>query len=302
MSAEASLESAAQPAEGMSTADTAQNKVSSESQGGFDDSLKWSEVKGAINTQARVIHALILRETLSRYGDHKMGFMWAIVEPLLMVSMIAGLMSATRSDAPNGMPLVPFMISGFVPFFMFRNTMNQLKGAVSSNRTMLGFPQVTTFDVIVARVLLESGVLLFVYVFILGMAYLVGYEFRVQNPLGMLAVCMGLLMMGTGFGFVFAVLTPIIPSSGLIANLLFGRPLMLTSGLFFTASSIPEPYRGWLLYNPLLHMMELMRTYFFYEFESGYGSWTYAGSWVVGMFAFGMLTHQALRRRAIVGL
>ncbi len=268
----------------------------------LEKSIEWSDIKGALVTQSRVIHALIMRETLSRYGDHKLGFLWAILEPLLMVTMIASVVSLMRGNSSESMPLVPFMITGFVPFFMFRNTMNQLKNAVASNRRLLGFPQVTTFDAIVARVLLEGGVLLSVFVFMLSMAYLIGFEFRVENPLGVLVVCLCLLLLGTGIGFVLATLIPVMPSVGQVSSLIFGRPMMVTSGLFFTAESVPEPFRGWLLYNPILHLMELMRSYFFYEFESPHGSWFYAGSWVVGTFTFGLLIHQALRRRAIVGL
>lgn len=267
-----------------------------------DERLQWADISAALTTQARVVHALMLRETISRYGDHKLGFLWAVIEPLLFVALVAGTMAAMRSDSPGGMPLIPFMITGIVPFFMFRNTMNQLRGAVSSNRTLLGFPQVTIFDVIIARALLESAVMLFVFVFILSMAHLVGYEIRVENPLGVLLVCISILILGSGLGFLLATISPIVPSTGQVAGLLFGRPLFLTSGLFFTAGSIPEPVRGWLLYNPLLQLIELMRSYFFYEFESEYGDWFYTGFWVVGMLAFGMLTYQALKRRAIVGL
>lgn len=264
--------------------------------------LNWPLVKEALETQCRVIHALILRETMSRYGVQKIGFLWALLEPVFMVTLIVGFMSMMRSDNPGGMPLVPFMITGFIPFFMFRNTMNQLKTAISSSRSLLGYPQVTTFDVIIARVILEGGVLMLVFAFVLTMAHLFGYHFRIENPLGVLGVCLALMALGSGLGFVFAVVTPIIPSVGQVSSLLFGRPLLVTSGLFFTASSIPDPYRTWLLYNPIFNLLELMRSYFFYEFESAYASWTYAGSWVFGTLAFGMLTHQALRRRAVVGL
>lgn len=267
-----------------------------------DDALQWSQISDALNTQCRVIHALILRETLTRYGDHKLGFLWAILEPVLFVVILAGMMSSMSSDAPSGMPVVPFMIVGFVPFIMFRNSMNQLRGAISSNLSLLGFPQVTTFDVMFARILLEAAVLLFVFVFILCMAYLLGYTFSVENPLGVLLVCVCLTMLGSGFGFLLASLVPIVPSVGLITMMLLGRPLMVTSGLFYTVGSIPEPFRTWLLYNPIVHFMEIIRSYFFYEFESEYGSWFYAGSWTIGMFVFGMLAHKALKRRSIVGL
>ena len=118
----------------------------------------------------------------------------------------------------------------------------------------------------------------------------------------MLAACLLLMTFGTGFGFLFAALTPIVPSTRQIATGLLGRPLFFSSGLFFTAESVPAPLRDWLLYNPLLHMLELLRSAFFHEFESPYGDWSYAVLWAVGAFAFGLLAHQALRRRAIVGL
>lgn len=264
--------------------------------------LDWLAVLEALKTQARVVNALIMRETISRYGDHKLGFLWAFLEPLLFVGLIGGTMAFLRNDSPSGMPLVPFVITGFVPFLMFRNTMNQLRSAVTSNKSLLGFPQVTLFDAIIARVLLESAVMLFVFAFIISMAHLIGFEIRIENPLGVLAVCLSMLLLGSGMGFVLGTISPIVPSTGQIASILFGRPLFLTSGLFFTADSIPEPFRTWLLYNPLLHLMELMRSSFFYEFESNYGSWAYAGSWAFGLLTFGMLTLQALKRRAIVGL
>lgn len=266
------------------------------------DSLTWPQVSDAINTQARVIHALIMRETISRYGDHKLGFLWAVIEPLVMIALVVGMMSLIQNENPGGMPLVLFILTGFVPFFMFRNTMNQLKGAISSNKSLLGFPQVTLFDAIVARALLESAVMLMVFAFLLGMAHLLGYEIRVENPLGVLFVCINLLLIGSGMGFILATLTIIVPSTGQIATIVFGRPLLMASGLFFTAASIPEPFRTWLLYNPMLHLMELCRTYFFYEFDSDYGSWKYVSVWVIGTLTLGMLIHQALRRRAIVGL
>jgi len=254
-------------------------------------------------TQGRVINALILRETKSRYGDHKIGFLWALLEPIVMVTLFVGIMAAFRGASPGGgMPLVPFMICGMVPFTMFRNPMGQMQGSIDQNRSLLAFPQVTTFDVIVARSILEFIVLLAVFAVMLMGADLLGYSFRIENPLGVFAVCGLLSMLGTGMGFFFASLTPILPSTRQISGALLGRPLFLSSGLFFTADAIPMPVREWLLYNPILHMMELIRTEFFYEFESPHGSWQYAITWSVCAFAFGLIAHQALKRRAIIGL
>jgi len=262
----------------------------------------WADCVQALRTQARVIMALVLRETLSRYGQQKLGFLWAFLEPLLMVAVFATIITAARSGNPGGIPLVLFMMTGFVPFMMFRDPMNQMQGAISANKSLIGFPQVTTFDVIVARAILECSVLLLVFPIILCLAHMFGHRIEVENPLGVLAACLLLASLGTGMGFLFAALTPILPSTRQISSTLLGRPLFFSSGLFFTADSIPPPVRDWLLYNPILHMLELLRSEFFHEFESPHGDWRYATFWSLGVLTLGMLVHQSLRRRAIVGL
>ena len=261
-----------------------------------------SDILDGFSTQARVIHALILRETKTRYGQHKLGFLWAILEPMIMVALFVAIFSNMRNDNPGGMPLVPFMLTGIVPFAFFRDVMNQLQGAISMNKTLFAFPQVTTFDVILARGILEILITLGVFGFLLAMAHLAGFTINVQRPLDVLAGCGLLAMLGIGTGFIFASISPILPSLRQISSAFLGRPLFLSSGLFFTAESIPSEIRHYLLYNPIMHMLELIRSAFCYEFETTHGSWQYATSWAVGALALGLLTHQALRKKAIVGL
>ena len=269
---------------------------------GERDALTFESVFDALVAQIRVIHALVLRETKTRYGEHKIGFLWAFIEPLMFVAIMAAVFSSMHGDSPGGMPVVTFMISGFVPFVIFRDLMQQMQGAIAQNRSLLAFPQVTTFDVIVARGVLDFLVLLTVFGVLLGGAALLGFEVRVENPLMVLLVCMLLGIAGAGAGFLFASLTPLLPSVKQIASVVLGRPLFLSSGVFFTADSLPLPLRDWLLYNPIMHLIELGRSAFFHEFESTHASWSYALGWVVGLFAFGLIVHQAVRRRAVIGI
>lgn len=264
--------------------------------------LSLSEIRSGLETQARVINALILRETKTRYGEHKIGFLWALLEPIAMVSIFAFIMMAFRGTEIDGMPIIIFMITGFVPFTLFRETMGRLQGAIQSNLNLLNFPQVTVFDVVLARAILETVTTIAVFAVMLSMAYYFGFTFDIENPLGVLGVCFLLAMLGVGAGFLFSSLRPLVPSIQQITSALFGRPLLLSSGVFFTAESLPAAAREVLLYNPVLHMLELMRSEFFYEFESKYASWNYAISWSVAMMVMGLLCQKALRRRAMVGL
>jgi len=163
-----------------------------------------TDVKDALSTQARVIWALILRETKTRYGEHKIGFLWALLEPVMMVAVFVGIFSTIRSDSPGGMPLVQFMLVGMVPFTLFRDTMQQMQGGINQNKQLFAFPQVTTFDVIIARGILEVLLLSGVFMMLLIGLHLGGWPISVERPLGVLAACGLLAMMGLGMGFAFA--------------------------------------------------------------------------------------------------
>jgi len=259
-------------------------------------------VLDAVNTQLRVIGALVLRETMTRYGEYKVGFLWAFIEPMLLVVVLSVIFAGMGTKIPGGMPIAVFMITGFLPFAIIRDTMQQLTQAISSNNSLMAFPQVTTFDVIVARALLELAVMMTVFGVMLLGAGALGNNIRVEDPLKVLAACGLLSIMGLGIGFTFGSLSPILPSTRQVVNQVMGRPLFLGSGLFYTAETLPTWLRDWLLLNPLLHLIELVRSAYFVEFESQYASWSYASFCSFGTLAFGLLVHQALRRRAIVGL
>ena len=264
------------------------------------DRITPARVIAAFATQVRVLNALILRETKTRYGNYKIGFLWALIEPLVGVSVFVAIFANLRSDSPSGMPLVPFMLVGFICYGLFRDPWNCMQGAISNGRNLLTFPQVTTFDVILARGLLEILVTFFVLGFLLYMAHLAGFEVRVERPLGVLMVCGLLCIFGLGMGFLFASLEPLIPSIKQFGSQVLGRPLYFSSGLFFSAETIPAPVREYLLYNPVLHLIELVRGEFFHEFETAYGSWFYASTWAFTTLAVGLLTHQAVHKRAII--
>ncbi len=108
--------------------------------------MSYTEIKNAVVIQARVIHALMLRETKTRYGKHKLGYLWALFEPVLQVMVFVILFTMGGHETVSGMPLVLFVLTGVTPFILFRNTMQQGLNAIDANRALLTFPQVKTFD------------------------------------------------------------------------------------------------------------------------------------------------------------
>jgi capsular polysaccharide transport system permease protein len=41
--------------------------------------------------QLQVVHALVLRETRTKFGEHQLGYLWAVLEPLFWVLTFWGM-------------------------------------------------------------------------------------------------------------------------------------------------------------------------------------------------------------------
>ena len=71
--------------------------------------------------QRRIIWALLMREVLTRYGRHNIGFMWLFVEPMLFTLGVTALWSATKSIHTTNLPIVAFAITGYSSVLLWRN-------------------------------------------------------------------------------------------------------------------------------------------------------------------------------------
>lgn len=263
---------------------------------------RWADVTRVVATQARVVHAIMLREIKSRFGRQKLGYLWAVLEPAAFTAFFALIFAFGHHSALSGMPVVPFLITGFAPFILFRATMTQSLGAIETNRILLTFPQVTPTDLVLARALLEIATMIVVLFLLLAVAHAIGFDIAIENPLSMLAALGCLAATGLGLGAFFAALAPFIRSMPQIVSIAAGRPLFFMSGLFFTAEMLPRQIREILLLNPLLHMIEWLRSAVFVEFESQFVSTGYAVGTALVSLCLGLLMLRGLNRRILAAV
>ncbi len=263
------------------------------------DAICWSNILTAIEVQSRVVYAVILRETKSRYGEHKLGFLWVLIEPALFIAMFTAFRTLLGARAINGMEPELFMLTGLAPFLLFRGTMSQASAAITSNKSLLAFPQVTTFDLLIARSLLEFAAIASVFFILIVILMGFGIEVRIQYPMQLFGVFVLFFISGIGIGAAVGCLAPFFPSIKEISAQLFGRPLLITSGIFYSADQLPRSVREYMLYNPFLQMTELARSAFFVSFESNYVELDYIIKFSLLLLVFGLLMHQALHKKVL---
>ena len=246
--------------------------------------------------QLRVIHALALRETKTRFGQHRAGYLWALLEPLFWIGTFWGLYTLVGRDSMAGMPFVPFLATGIVTYLLFSATLEKVAQAISANKALLFYPQVHTLDLVFARAVLELATYVVLFAIIMGGYGLLLQSIEFENLLRVLWGLILAAMVGMTAGLVVCGLTVLSATVERVRGPLM-RPMFWISGLFFTAESLPTDVREAMLWNPVLHCVEIVRDGWFPSYHGVHASSAYVLYWIVGLAFVGLTLERAVRRR-----
>ncbi|MGC4063648.1 MAG: hypothetical protein QM784_03180 [Polyangiaceae bacterium] len=75
------------------------------------------------------------------------------------------------------------------------------------------------------------------------------------------------------------------------------RPLFWASGLFYAPSTVPPAARELLLYNPMVHVIELVRDGWFERYSPAEIGVTYPLLWIAALLLAGLGLERVARRR-----
>lgn len=218
---------------------------------------------------ARSVCALILREMTSTYGRSPGGYIWAFLEPILLIGVMVGIFSLGFRSPPMGTNFAIYYASGVMPFVMFVQTSSRVSQAINYSKQLLGYPRVTFWDAILARfilaILTQLTVSCVIFATILSiwdtrtilLVPTIGASFAMAAGLGL------------GVGLLNCLLTTRFVMWHTVWSIIT-RPLILMSGVLLPVDRIPEPYRTWLEWNPVLHVVGTARSGFYTAYDGAY--------------------------------
>jgi capsular polysaccharide transport system permease protein len=244
------------------------------------------------------IFALMMRELKTRFGAKKLGYFWAIAEPAVQASIIALLFSLIGRSSLTGVPVALFIISGIMPFKFFSKLLPQLAGSVQANKALFTYRQVSILDPLITRLIIEVTTYIVVLCIILsGMAW-IGFDVEMQDFLVFLMINLLLISLGLGMGILLCVASAYWEDTNKVVGLMM-MPMFMISGIFFTATMIPQKYHYLLDWNPIFHVIELIRQAMFVSYTSPIGDWQYVAFCALVSNAAGLMLYQVSRQRFI---
>ena len=253
-------------------------------------------------SQRRVIGALIIRETRTRFADLKLGYGWALVEPILHIALLSVMFSVLmHGQPPIGKHFFIFYYTGLIPYHMFVHTSSGMSHAITGNRPVLQLPPVTTFDVVAARGLLEIMTDVVVAVILLAGFGAIGLAALPDDFWGPAMALLAMAAFGVGLGYVNAVVTVFWRSWDKAYNQLT-RILYFVSGIFYVPAMMPDWARDALAWNPLLQAIDWFRAGFFAGYQPHWLDRSYLVVLAIVALLIGLGLERGLRRRLSVPL
>jgi capsular polysaccharide transport system permease protein len=222
----------------------------------------------------RVLGALVIREMGTKHGRSAGGYLWALLEPLAGNFLLSIIFSLALRTPPLGTSFMLFYATGIVPFSMFQTISKGISGAVKSNKGLLNYPVVTALDAVFAKFALTFMTMLLVAAVLMS-GIIVFQHLHVSLDLAAVAlafVCAALL--GLGVGTLNCVLFGLYPTWSNVWSVLT-RPLLFISGVLHTYDAAPPNFQAILWWNPLVHIVGMMRSGFYGFYDSSYISVSY---------------------------
>ncbi|MDO5650807.1 MAG: ABC transporter permease [Moraxella sp.] len=244
------------------------------------------------------IHALLMRELQTRFGSYRLGYLWAPLEVILQMAIMMVIFGTVMARTLPGMDYMLFLVSGFTPFFMMQKIATRALGAVDANSGLLMYRAVRHIDVIIARSFLELIIYFVTFVLLLlGLAFF-GIGFSTAH-LDIVLLCWLTMFL---FAFGLAMILMIVGHYGgefsKIISIIF-TVLYFTSGVIYSVHIVPEPYLSYLMYNPFIHNLELLRHALSPTYPNYHIDFMYFIKWLMAVNFVGLLLYKAFERDLI---
>lgn len=243
--------------------------------------------RSGLEVQRAAVKALFLREIKTRFGKYRLGYLWAILEPaahlMILLTVFGFIMHRTMPDI--SFPI--FLINGIIPYFLFSNIAVRSIGAIAANQGLFNYRPVKPVDTIIARALLETIIYIVVYIWLMTVIGLMGEEIDITNLLFLVCIWSLLVVFSCGVGMIFMVMGRLFPETEKFLPV-FIKPLYFISCIMFPLHAIPKEYWPYLLWNPIVHAVELCRSSVVAGYQSQGVSLSYLALCSLSVFFIGL--------------
>lgn len=252
----------------------------------------------SLEIQFRVIGALLMREVLTRYGRHNIGFLWLFVEPMIFTLGITVLWTLSNATHGSSLPIVAFAVTGYSSILLWRNMPSRCTGAIEPNLSLMYHRNVKIIDIFASRLLLEITGTTISFVTLMLVFNATGW---MKPPEDIIKVIFGWFMLAW-FGASLALLVGALSArSELVEKIWHPMAYLLLpmSGAVFMVEWLPSAAQKVVLFFPMVHGVELLREGYFGSAVRAHYDLAYMSVFCLGLTLFGLAQERIISRQVM---
>lgn len=227
--------------------------------------MVWQVTKSfgrSLAIQRRVIFALLIREILTRYGRHNIGFLWLFIEPMIFTIGVTTIWTVTKAIHGADIPIQAFALTGYSSILVWRNMPARCIFAATINEALMHHNNVRALDIYLSRIILEAigATASFITLGLLFMA--IGWMEPPENLLKVMGGWAILIVFGASLAILLGTLSE---KHDIVEK--FWHPMSYLlfpfAGAAFIVDAMPKVAQGYVLLLPMVSGVELLRDGFF---------------------------------------
>lgn len=249
-----------------------------------------------VYTYRSIIRAMAVREIQSRYAGTLAGFVWSVVNPLMIILVYWFVFSVGFKVQPVGnVPFIVVFMSGMIPWTMFAETLMANTNAIIANAHLVKktvFPTEILPIVNLAASFISHGIMLII---LIALLLLNNIPFSLYN-LQILYYLVALSVFTIGLGWIFSAVNVFYRDTGQILGVITNMWFWLTP-VVWLMDIIPGKYQYIIKLNPMYYIVDGYKTSFIYHapFWQNYELGLYFWSVSLFIFVIGGLTFRKLK-------
>lgn len=215
-----------------------------------------------LSKRVRIIDALLLRELMARFGHNNVGFLWQIIEPLMLMVGVMVAWSLIYGERNHGVMVLPLVLTGYSVLTLWRHMTGRLPNTFRDASGLLFHRDVRPADILVARAILESISTLVAFFIALLPLQLIGIMEPVHDYLVLLGAWSLMCLFSFGAAMIITALAHFSEAFERFVQPIMYIILPLT-GVFYMVFWLPPAAQKIVLYSPLVHISEMIRGGYF---------------------------------------
>ena len=207
-----------------------------------------------------LLEEIVMKNFSSKYKDSVLGILWTILNPLLIMALFTIIFSTIFGRSIENYAV--YFLCGWCLFNFFNGTIGVSINSLKGNKSILQRTPAPKYIFVLGGVISEFLNLIIMLILLIGVMIITHAQFHLTIIFSIIPI-ISLLIMITGLGLILSIACVYYTDIQHLWRVI-SMMLMYASAIFYPMEIIPEPYRQYLVLNPIYWVINQFRCFVYH--------------------------------------